>query len=187
MHNAVRKEIRNADLRQLSRTFSDVIYPLLALNSTVPFDRRRLPRLVFDTLECEDMASFAEAIPKLASGMTIPVSWIYDKLRIPVPDGDEAVFTGSSLPAVEQTALSATLTQAEPITDALNAVKEGLDPQRLNASADPLLAPVIAAIREQGPEVALEQAAMLYPEMDDCALIELLTRATFALEGVGAS
>jgi len=41
---------------------------------------------------------------------------------------------------------------------------------------------VIAAIREQGPEAALERAAILYPEMDDCALIELLTRATFALE-----
>ncbi|OZI15562.1 hypothetical protein CE195_00820 [Sodalis-like symbiont of Philaenus spumarius] len=183
VHNAVRKEIRNADLRQLSRTFNrDLIYPLLALNSPVPLDPRRLPRLVFDTLECEDMASFAEAIPKLATGMAIPVSWIYDKLRIPVPDGNEAVFTVSSPPAVAHTALSATLTPAAPTSDALDAVETALDAPGLNASADPLLAPVIAAIREQGPEAALEQAAILYPEMDDRALIELLTRATFALE-----
>lgn len=70
----------------------------------------------------------------------------------------------------------------EPITDKLVAVETALDAPGLNASADPLLAPVIAAIREQGPEAALERAAILYPEMDDCALIELLTRATFALE-----
>ncbi len=80
------------------------------------------------------------------------------------------------------TALSATLTPAAPINDALDAVETALDASGLNASADPLLAPVIAAILEQGPEAALEQAALLYPKMDDRALIELLTRATFALE-----
>lgn len=108
--------------------------------------------------------------------MAIQVSWIYDKLRIPMADGNEAVFTVSSPPAVAQTALSATLTSAAPITDALDAVETAID----ECQCCPL--PVIAAIREQGPEAALEQAAILYPEMDDRSLIELLTRATFALE-----
>lgn len=41
VHNAMRKEIRNADLRRLSRTFNrDPIYLLLALNSLVSLDPR---------------------------------------------------------------------------------------------------------------------------------------------------
>ncbi len=191
VHNEVRKEIRNADLRQLSRTFNrDLIYPILALNSPAPLDMRRLPRLVFDTMDSEDMSTFAEAIPKLAAGMKIPVSWIQDKLRIPSPNGDEEVFTvaqpAMELPPAQRpqplAALAAKLETGEPMKDELDAVGEAVDSQALNAAVDPLLAPVIAAIREQGPQAALEMAALHYPEMDDSALIELLTRATFALE-----
>lgn len=84
VHNEVRKEIRNADLTQLARTVTrDLIFPLQALNAATALDPRRLPRLTFDTTEPEDIASYADAIPKLAVGMDIPTAWIHDKLRIP--------------------------------------------------------------------------------------------------------
>lgn len=97
VHNEVRKEIRNADIRQLVRSLNrDLIYPMLALNSPTPVDPRRLPGVVFDTGEAEDMTAFADAIPKLAAGMPVPVSWIREKLNIPQPVAGEPVLLSAT-------------------------------------------------------------------------------------------
>jgi phage gp29-like protein len=52
----------------------------------------RCPRLVHDTTEAEDMKLFSDSLPGLVStGVQIPVSWVHDKLQIPVPKDGEAV------------------------------------------------------------------------------------------------
>lgn len=86
IHNEVRMDIRNSDIRQLAATLTrDISYPLLALNYG-PMDLRRVPRIVFDTGESEDLTSFADALPKLAgAGLRIPVSYVHRKLKIPEP------------------------------------------------------------------------------------------------------
>lgn len=185
VHNEVRKEIRNADIRQLVRTLNrDLIYPMLALNSSSPVDPRRLPGIVFDTGEAEDMAAFAEVIPKLAAGMPVPVSWIQEKLNIPQPNGNETVFSVALSsdgvpPQTGQASLSATdLKQTDDIDD----MGDGVRPEALQQAIDPVLKPVIAAIIKNGPEAAMQDAAVLYPELDDAALIDLLTRAIFVAD-----
>lgn len=185
VHNEVRKEIRNADLRQLRRSVNrDLIYPLLAVNSRTTLDPCRLPGIVFDSGEYEDLSMFAEAIPKLAAGMPVPVSWIQEKLNIPQPNGDELVFRAApvaeGLPAVNgQASLSATdLKQTDDIDDMGAAVT----PDAFKQAIDPLLKPVIASIIKNGPESAMQDAATLYPELDDAALIDLLTRAIFVAD-----
>ncbi|AIJ09271.1 DUF935 domain-containing protein [Edwardsiella anguillarum] len=186
VHNEVRKDIRNADLRHLIATLNrDLIYPMLAVNSASPLDPTRLPRFTFDTMEPEDMSMFADAIPKLAVGMPIPVSWLHDKLRIPVPQNDEPVFTATAatpLPTSQAPLSAQDAVPTPPAKDALDIMAEHVDVAGLNATIDPVLAPLITAIRQHGPEAAMQQAAALYPQMNDDDLIDMLTRAVFAAE-----
>lgn len=186
VHNEVRKEIRNADISQLSRSINrDLIYTLLALNSSSPVDPRRLPGIVFDTGESEDMTAFAEAIPKLASGMPVPVSWIQEKLNIPQPNGNEPLFTASApasaTPPAALTSLAASDLK-QPQKDDIDDMGDGVTPEAFQKSIDPVLKPLIASIIKDGPEAAMQQAATLYPQLDDSALIDLLTRAIFVAD-----
>jgi phage gp29-like protein len=95
VHNEVRHDIGEDDARRLADTITrQLIRPLVTLN--VPgADLRRLPRFVFDTGEPEDLALYADALPKLAkAGMKIGRKWAQEKLRIPEPDDDEDVLQG---------------------------------------------------------------------------------------------
>ncbi|EHK1824298.1 DUF935 domain-containing protein [Salmonella enterica] len=185
VHNEVRHEIRNADVVQLCRSLNrDVLYPILALNSSTPVDPRRLPYIDFDISEPEDIAVFADAIPKLSAGMPVPVSWIQEKLNIPQPNGDEPVFTvaqAEPFVAPGQASLSAEDLK-HPEQDAPDQMAAGIRPDELQNAIDPVLRPLIATIIKDGPESALQQAGTLYPEMDDAALIDVLTRAIFVAD-----
>ncbi len=101
LHDEVRRDILKADARQVEGTLTrDLLYPLLALNRGGIDRLARCPRIVFDTSEAEDLASYAESLPKLvAAGMKkIPTSWVHEKLRIPeAADGEETL--GSAAPA----------------------------------------------------------------------------------------
>ncbi len=98
LHADVRHDILKADARQIAGTLTrDLIYPLLVLNgrgaSAGKSALRRCPRWVFDLDESEDIKLFAEALPALAAGgAKIPVSWVHEKLRIPLAEDGEAVF-----------------------------------------------------------------------------------------------
>lgn len=101
-HADVRRDIRNADARQIAATITrDLIYPLIALNRGGIDGLRRCPRLVFDTGEAEDLAAYADALPKLVGvGFKVPRPWAQEKLRIPEPQEDEDVL---AVPAAEAT------------------------------------------------------------------------------------
>lgn len=108
VHNEVRMDIRNADARQIESTLNrQLIYPLVMLN--IPgADPRRLPKLRFDTGEAEDLAAYAESLPKLAgAGMRIAVDWAHNKLRIPKAESDDELITAQRPPAVGATQLGA--------------------------------------------------------------------------------
>ena len=83
LQGEVRRDIRDADARQLAATLTrDLVWPLCALNFGLT-DPRRCPRLVFDAAETEDIETYAKAIPALAAaGVQIPVSWVRAKLGI---------------------------------------------------------------------------------------------------------
>ena len=101
VHNEVRLDIRNDDAIQLAGTLTrDYVYPIAILNSL--FDPARCPRLVFDTMEADDLALYAEALPKLVgAGMDkIPQSYVHGKLKIPeAEDGEPVLRIGPAAPS----------------------------------------------------------------------------------------
>ena len=101
VHEGVRTDIRNADCRQLAGTLTrDLVYVLLLLNKGGITSLRRCPRLVFDTSEAEDLASYAKSLPGLVGvGMKIPVRYAHNKLKIPEPEGDEAILSATPVSA----------------------------------------------------------------------------------------
>jgi len=101
VHNEVRKDLRDADALQIAATLTrDLIYPIVALNTSGVDSLRRSPRFVFDVEEPEDLKLFAEAVPKLVEvGLPVPASYVQDKLRIPKPEGGELVLAAAAQPA----------------------------------------------------------------------------------------
>ncbi|MDP3613759.1 MAG: DUF935 domain-containing protein, partial [Rubrivivax sp.] len=91
VHNDVRMDIRAADAELYEGSFTrQIIGPMCMLN--VPgVNMRRLPRLVIDTGEPEDLQVYADNLPKLVKmGMKISKQWAHDKLKIPeAEDGAE--------------------------------------------------------------------------------------------------
>lgn len=97
LHGDVRRDIRNADARQIAATITrDLIYPLIVLNRGGIDGLRRCPRLVFDTATVEDLSAYADALPKLVGvGFKVPRAWAHEKLRIPEPQDDEEVLAAA--------------------------------------------------------------------------------------------
>jgi phage gp29-like protein len=102
VHNEVRQEIRDADLKALAATLTrDLVYPLYALNGKSYSNQHRIPRFEFDLTEPENLTTFVEPLEKLTGlGVSIPVSWVYDKTKIPQPKEGEAILQQASPVAV---------------------------------------------------------------------------------------
>jgi phage gp29-like protein len=86
VHNEVRLDIRDDDATQLDQTLSSyLVYPIAMLNGL--FADNRCPSWVSDTQEPDDLALYADALPKLAAaGVRIGVDYPNLKLKIPIPD-----------------------------------------------------------------------------------------------------
>jgi len=94
LHAEVRHDILKSDAKKLAGTLTrDLIYPLLTLNGKGGDTYRRCPRWVFDLGEADDIKTYAEHLPTLAqNGARIAVSWVHDKLRIPMAEPGEEIF-----------------------------------------------------------------------------------------------
>lgn len=109
VHNEVRKDLRDSDIRQVCSTITrDLLYPLAVLNGLAPDGMRRCPVFRLDVGETEDMTAYAEALPKLVDiGVQIPVQWAQEKLGIPQPEAGEPVLQATS-PAIWRQGVAAT-------------------------------------------------------------------------------
>ena len=109
VHNEVRKDLRDSDIRQVGSTITrDLLYPLAVLNGLAPDGMRRCSVFQLDVGETEDMAAYAEALPKLVDiGVQIPVQWAQEKLGIPQPEDGEPVLQATS-PAMWRQGMAAT-------------------------------------------------------------------------------
>lgn len=200
VHQEVRADIRNADCRQVGGTLTrDVIFPLLVLNKGGIDSLRRCPRFVFDTGEAEDLELFADSLPKLVSiGMRIPARYAHDKLKIPEPEGDEAVLTtaasdaptppGKAPVAPAARVAAASVGDVAPVvfTPEQQAV-EGLGDQLLAQLGSPVNVELIqAAIRAAKDPDDLEQrlaVLMAGAAVEDFA--QTLAQALFAADVLG--
>ncbi|QFU25384.1 DUF935 domain-containing protein [Shewanella eurypsychrophilus] len=95
VHNEVRQELRDSDLKQIGNTLSrDLVLPMYMLNGKSYRTPNRSPRLVFNVTEAEDLKGYAESLPKLVDiGFAIPQAWAQNKLQIPVAQKDEVMLT----------------------------------------------------------------------------------------------
>ena len=206
LHGEVRADILKADARQIEGTVTrDLLYPLLALNRGGIDSLSRCPRLVFDTGEAEDLASYADSLPKLvAAGMKrIPVSWVHEKLRIPeAAEGEDALGApaaaspGAGQPGPPPHPLPAPEPDPEPEPTpaalAALAARQQAERDALDDLADlmgeewqPSLQGLITPIDRLAGEVStLEEFRDRLPEvigkMDSEALAEVLARGLFA-------
>lgn len=91
-HNDVRHDLTVADCKALAATLrDDLIRPLVLFNFGADA-AERLPQLVFDCAESEDLTALAGILNTLSGmGVPLPLSHIYKKFSIPEPEPGEAV------------------------------------------------------------------------------------------------
>lgn len=93
VHNEVRKDLRDGDIRQLNTTITrDLVYAIAAMNGLAPEGIKRCPRFGLITGETEDIKVLSEALPKLVGiGVQVPQDWANQKLGIPMPQPGQVV------------------------------------------------------------------------------------------------
>jgi phage gp29-like protein len=97
VHDAVRRDIMNADARRLAATLNrDLIRPIVDLNLG---PRKNYPRIVLGIADDTDAADFVDIVSKLADrGVRIGQRSVLDRLGIAQPQADEAVLQASRVP-----------------------------------------------------------------------------------------
>lgn len=191
VHDDVRYQIRDHDAKQIADTLTrDLIGAILAINGL-----NLRCRWQFDTQEAEDLALYADALPKLVSvGAQIPVAWAQDKLKIPLPEGNEPVLASAkpepTQPNPNKTGLSAglvTLAGDKPRFTPEQQAIEDLADQTLNALDSPISAELIAgAIRAaKSPEDLEARLAAVLQGADLTEFSRVLEKALFAADVMG--
>lgn len=184
VHDQVRNEIRDHDAKQIAETLTkQLLGAIIAINSL-----NLHCKWVFDTKQSADLALYADAIPKLVTaGFQIPTSYLYDKLKIPMPEnGEDILAAAPAAPApTKLTALASNIQQ--PVFTADQQAIEDLADGVLNALASPIDPAVIAsAIRAAKDPQDLEQrlAAVLLGA-DSTDFTKTLEQALFAADVMG--
>ncbi|AOJ10590.1 DUF935 domain-containing protein [Burkholderia mayonis] len=200
-HNEVRQDLLISDARQAQRTLTNLCYMLSALNCGAS-DPRRCPRFEFDTRDAEDLARYADALPKLVgAGMKIGRQWAQDKLMIPEPKDGEDILTvpkpqmalppeerADEPPRTAKMRYRAVLRNSAgeivyPDQDELDQTVAALPADAITEALRATLGPAIAALRRGAtPDEAIEMLIEAQPEMDDTAMQELLARCIFVAD-----
>lgn len=213
VHNEVRHDLLLSDAEQIAATISRQILAPLALLNCGEADPAYLPWFRFDTRKREDIAAFADALPKLATVMRIPSQWAHEKLKIPMPEKGEAVLGApgerpapEDVPPVPTTALKSgekppraaasmlspsvgrrslpTAAAGQQSVDALLA-SDVLTGQGAELLA-PLLEPLLEEVaRGMEPAELLTRLGDLYPRLDTARLEEMMARALLLAAVVG--
>lgn len=102
VHNEIRLDIKKSDAKRCSNSLTSQVVAPLALFNIPGVNPKRLPRLVIDVPEPEDLQLYADALPKLAgAGMRIGVKGLHRRLRIPMAEEGEEILHGTP-PAVPE-------------------------------------------------------------------------------------
>lgn len=195
IHNEVRRDLLVSDAKQVAQTItSQIIGPFLQINYPNA-DPNRVPKFEFDTRDPEDIAVFADAIPKLVDvGVQIPESWVRDKLVIPDVQEGEAVLA-RQVPdnQVNRTALAALSAHAVPskatgrhqeILD--GALDDALVEPDFNSQLNPMVRQAVAALNAcNSYEEADAALNALYPNLDNAKLRTYMQQALFISDILG--
>lgn len=190
VHNEVRKELKDADSRQVATTISrDLVYPLAVLNGLVPRgDYDRCPRFVIDVAEIKDIGTYATALPPLVKlGLKIPRSWAHTELGIPeAEDGEDVLVDAPATEAAPTPPAAATARQqlatatAQPRQVPLD--REDQLARLLASEADPLIGEWVDKVQDLVDKAAsLEDVRdgllQLLPEIDATRFAQAMQHA----------
>ena len=164
VHNEVRKDLRDGDIRQANSTLTrDLVFAMASLNGLAPGGLRRSPQFRLNAQEREDLASFSQALPPLVNmGVRPPIAWVHERLGIPVAQGNEPVLMPSAPPAPRATAAA---TAALPAVTPAASPGELPPPQQMQPQLAAALAPAVGAWIDQVRE--LVQRAQSLAEIRD--------------------
>ncbi|URI06636.1 DUF935 domain-containing protein [Aquincola tertiaricarbonis] len=207
VHNDVRLGIRNSDARQCAATLTRQLVHPLALLNIAGADPRRLPAFVIETTEPEDLATYAEALPKLVQvGFKVPRRWAQEKVQIPEPeDGEDVLATAAAPAANPQAAPPAAAASPAPPAPPRRAALTGqagqasaLDDlvaesaQQWRPLMGPIVEPLLAELQraaDAGESLTSLMARLpqLIERMDGGPLAEHLARTSFSTRLAGAA
>lgn len=164
VHNEVRKDLRDGDIRQANTTLTrDLVYAMAALNGLAPNGLRRSPLFRLNAQEREDLATFSEALPPLVNmGVRPPIAWVHERLGIPVAQGNEPVLMP---PGPQAPTATAAATAVPPALTRTAAPGDLPPPQQMQPQLAAALAPAVGAWIDQVRE--LVQRAQSLAEIRD--------------------
>jgi phage gp29-like protein len=154
VHNEVRKDLRDGDVRQANTTLTrDLVFAVASLNGLgAQGGLRRVPQFRLQPNEREDLTTFGQALPPLVNlGVRPTVAWVHERLGIPVAQNGEAVLqpsaTAAPTPAVPPSA-AATATAQLPVPG-VPAIAPPPPPVQLQPRLASNLAPAVGAWIDQ--------------------------------------
>lgn len=186
VHNEVRRDLLVSDAVQIQNCLTHSLVNLIATVNGWLADGSRCPRFVFDVVEGADLALYADALPKLVGiGVQVPVAYIQDKLRIPLPKEGEAVLGMVAKPSVA--ALSdSRVGLSQPRFTANQQVIEDNVSQLLSAASSPISEQAIktAIMAATSPDDLADRLAVLIGS-DSAEFEAVLAKAMFAADALG--
>lgn len=215
VHNEVRRDLMISDAKQIAQTITrQIILPYLQINVDPNIAPHRVPYFEFDTKEYEDLAVFADAIPKLTGiGVQISESWVRDKLGIPAPQEGELIL--SAVPAAptpenppeksaalsanfkhgagcscgcRSAALSAQTGKKDEQDELDGLIDNALTNADFNQQLDPMMKQIVSVVMTaKSYEDAQEKLTALYPNLTSESHHAYLSSALFLADLLGAS
>ncbi|PZT84581.1 MAG: DUF935 domain-containing protein [Acinetobacter sp.] len=189
-----------SDAKQLARSISDNLIDYMMRLNYPNIEKDRYPEFHFDTSDTEDMEVFSASLEKLVGvGMKIPVNWAHEKLGIPQPADDKEQILKIQPEATQVPNLAMNTFQPHLLGNlvAANSAQLPIEEQAMQlllnqqiqtsqstveAWTSDLLAKLQAGQDEDDILAILQDA---YPNDDEPALQEKLTRLIFATEVLG--
>lgn len=161
VHNEVRKDLRDGDIRQANTTLTrDLVFAVASLNGLVPGGLRRVPQFRLNAQEREDLGTYSTALPALVNmGVRPPVAWVHERLGIPVAQGNEPVLmpAGPTAPAPTATAAA---TAAPPVPTGTAVPGMLPPPQQMQPQLAANLAPAVSTWIDQVRELVMRAQSL---------------------------
>ncbi len=182
VHNEVRRDLLISDAMQIASSLSRFVALICQVNGW----QGRPPKFAFDVTESEDLALFADAFPKLvAVGMQVPLSFLHEKLKIPLPINGEAVLGASQSVINPKAALSMDLAPIK-FTPEQQVIEKIADDLLDNVTAPLSNAQLQQVIRAaKSPEDLEKRLAILMANADFTEFSDTLSKAIFAADVLG--
>ncbi len=163
VHNEVRKDLRDGDIRQANTTLTrDMVFAVASLNGLAPGGLRRLPLFRLNAQERDDLKTYSESLPPLVSlGLRPPMAWVHERLGIPMAQNNEAVLMPTSpqvsSPIPTATAAATAISTGKPTLAAAGVPQP---PQQMQQQLADNLAPAVGGWIDQVRELVMRAKSL---------------------------